>query len=99
MYFADKSSLKRKGIGSIRLKLSGFPDFVLKNVLYLLELQRNLLSLVQIRQQGHSIHMFDEIVEIRKSFDNKIIMAGYEDGKLLKLKGCFAIVQNFAYMS
>ena len=26
-------------------------------------------------------------------------MTGYEDGKLLKLKGCSATVQNFAYMS
>ena len=57
------------------------------------------MSLVQIRQQGHSIHMFDGIVEIRKSFDNKVIMIEYEDGKLLKLKGCSATLQNFAYMS
>ena len=35
VYFADKSSLKPRGIGSIKLKLSGFPDFVLNNVLYL----------------------------------------------------------------
>ena len=79
--------------------MPSFPDFVLKNVLYLLELQRSLLFLVQIRQQGHSIHMFDRIVEIRKSFDNKVIMTGYEDGELLKLKGCSTTVQNFAYMS
>ena len=26
-------------------------------------------------------------------------MTGYEDGKLLKLKGCSVIVQNFAYIS
>ena len=43
--------------------------------------------------------MFDGIVEIRKSSDNKVIMTGYEDGKLLKLKGCSATVQNFANMS
>ena len=43
--------------------------------------------------------MFDGIVEIRKSFNNKVIMTGYEDGKLLKLKGCSTTVQNFAYMS
>ena len=67
VYFADKSSIKTKGMGTIRLKMPRFPDFVLKNVLYLPELQRSLLSLVEIRQQGHSIHMFDGIVEIRKS--------------------------------
>ena len=43
--------------------------------------------------------MFDGIVEIRKSFNNKVIMTGYEDGKLLKLKGCYATIQSFAYMS
>ena len=31
--------------------------------------------------------MFDGIKEIRKSSDNQVIMTGYEDGKLLKLKG------------
>ena len=86
-------------MGTIQLKMPGFPDFLLKNVLYLPELQRILLSLVQIRQQGHSIHMFDGIVEIRKSSDNQVIMTGYEDGKLLKLKGSSARVQNYAYLS
>ena len=41
--------------------------------------------------------MFDGIVEIRKSSDNQVIMTGYEDGKLLKLKGSSARVQNYAY--
>ena len=43
--------------------------------------------------------MFDGIVKKRKSSNNKVIMIGYEDGKLLKLKGCSATVQNFSYMS
>jgi hypothetical protein len=55
VYFADKSSLKPSGMGTIRLKLPGLPDFLLHNVLYLPELQRNLLSLVHIQQQGHSM--------------------------------------------
>ena len=48
VYFAEKPSLKPKGIGSIKIILPSFPDFELKNVLYLPELQRSLLSLVQI---------------------------------------------------
>ena len=48
VYFAYKSSLKPRGVGSIRLKLFGFLNFVLKNVLYLLEFERSLISLVQI---------------------------------------------------
>ena len=99
VYFADKSSIKPKGMGTIRLKMPGFPNFLLKNVLYLPELQRSLLSLVQIRQQGHSIHMFDGIVEIRKSSNNQVIMTRYEDGKLLKLKGSSVRVQNYSYFS
>ena len=35
VYFADKSSPKPKGMGTIRLKMPGFPDFLFKNVLYL----------------------------------------------------------------
>ena len=83
VYFVDKYSLKPRGIGSIRLKLPSFPDFVLKNVVYPPDLQRILLSLLHIWKKGHSIHMFDGIVEIRKSSDNKVIMTGYEDGTLM----------------
>ena len=43
--------------------------------------------------------MFDGIVEIRKSSDNQVTMTGYEDGKLLKLKGSSARVQKYAYFS
>jgi hypothetical protein len=46
--FADGSSLKPMGIGTIKLKLPGFLDFLLHDVLYLPELWRNLLSLVHI---------------------------------------------------
>ena len=43
--------------------------------------------------------MFDGIIEIRNSSDNQVIMTGYKDGKLLKLKGSSARVQNYAYLS
>ena len=46
--FADKSILKPKGIGTIKLKLPRFLDLILQNVLYLLEFERNLLSLLHI---------------------------------------------------
>ena len=64
VYFANKSQLKPSGIGSIRLKLPGFADYILHDVLYIPQLKRNLMSLIQVRQQGHSIHVFDGIVEI-----------------------------------
>jgi hypothetical protein len=64
VYFANRSILKPSGMGTIRLKLPGLPDFLLHNVLYLPELQRNLLSLVHIRQQGHFVHVFNGEVVI-----------------------------------
>ena len=84
---ADKSQLKPSGIGSVRLKLSGLADYILSNVLYVPQLKRDLISLVQIRQQEHSIHMFDGIIEIRRAYDNVVVMNGVEDNKLLKLNG------------
>jgi hypothetical protein len=96
--FANRFSLKPTRIGTIMLKLPGFRDFLLHNVLHLLELQRNLLSLVHIRQQGLSIHLFDGKVEIRSS-DNMVVMIGWEDERLLNLKGTSTRAQNFAYLS
>jgi hypothetical protein len=49
VYFVDKSSLKPLGIGTVMLKLLRFPTFLLHDVLYLPELQRNLLSLMHIQ--------------------------------------------------
>jgi hypothetical protein len=46
--FVDGSSLKPTRIDTIKVKLLGFPKFVFHGVLYLPELQRKLLSLVNI---------------------------------------------------
>eukprot|EP00253_Pinus_taeda_P026112 PITA_26112 len=99
VFFADKSKLKPSGLGTIRLKLPGLPDFLLHHVLYLPQLRRNLLSLVHIRQQGHSIHMFDGKVEVRKASDYSLVMTGIEEERLLKLQGTSTRAQNFSYNS
>jgi hypothetical protein len=57
VYFSYKSSIKPSRMGTIRLKLPGLSDFLLHNVVYLLELQRRLLSLVYIRNKDHCVHM------------------------------------------
>jgi hypothetical protein len=90
MYFADRTSLKPSGMGTIGLTFLGILDFLLQNVLYLLELQRSLLSLVHIKQQGHFVHMFGGKVEIRKDSDNMVVMTRIEDGRPLKLNGTSA---------
>jgi hypothetical protein len=52
VYFADKSQLKPSGIGSVRLKLPIYVDYILHDILYLPQLKRNVLSLIHIRKQG-----------------------------------------------
>jgi hypothetical protein len=99
VYFADISSLKPLGMGTIRIKLHGLLDFLLHNVLYLPELQRSLLSLVHIRKQCHFVHMFGGKVEIRKEFGNMVFMTGIEDGSLLKLNGTSSHTHTVAYLS
>eukprot|EP00253_Pinus_taeda_P008830 PITA_08830 len=85
VYFADKSKLKPSELGTIKLKLPGIPNFLLHHVLYLPQLRINLLSLVQIHQQGHSIHMFDDKLEVRKASNHSLGMMGIEEERLLKL--------------
>eukprot|EP00253_Pinus_taeda_P002429 PITA_02429 len=97
VYFADQSKIKPSGLGTIRLKLPGLPDFLLDHVLYLPQLKRNLLSLVHIRQQRHSIHMFDGKLEVRKKTDHSLVMRGVEEKRLLKLQGTSAHAQHFSY--
>jgi hypothetical protein len=99
VYFVDISSLKPSRMGTIMLKFPRLLYFLLHNVIYLLELQRNLLSRVHMKQQGHSVHMFGGKVEIRKGYDNMVVMIIMEDGKLLKLKGTTAHTQTATYLS
>eukprot|EP00253_Pinus_taeda_P013981 PITA_13981 len=99
VYFADESKIKPSGLRTIRLKLPGLLDFLLDHVLYFPHLKRNLLSLVHIRQQGKSIHMFDGNLEVRKASDHSLVMRGIEEERLLKLQGTSAHAQHFSYNS
>ena len=99
IYFADQSKLKPSGLGTIRLKLPSLPDFLLHHVLYLPQLKRNLLSLVHICQQGHSIHKFDGKCEVRKAYDHSLVIRGIEEERHLKMQGTSAHAQHFSYNS
>ena len=57
-----------------------------------------MLYLIQIRQQGHSILIFDGKVEIRRASDNKTVMSGVEEDKLLKLHGMSSVALNKTYL-
>lgn len=83
--FSDKFEVKPSRIGSISLKIPHLADYVLKDVLYIPQFQQNLMSLVHIRQQGYSIHIFYGIIEICRESDNSVIMTGVKEGTLLKL--------------
>lgn len=69
---------------SIRLKIPHLAYYILKDVIYIPQFQRNLIPLIRMRYQGHSIHLFDDIIEIRRACDNSVIMIGVEEGALLK---------------
>eukprot|EP00253_Pinus_taeda_P031812 PITA_31812 len=99
IYFAAQSKIKLLGLGTIKLKLPGLPYCLLDHVLYFPQLKRNLLSLVHIRQQGNSIHMFDGNLEVRKSSDHSLVMRGIEEEGLIKLQGTSAHAQHFSYNS
>ena len=93
---SQKSS--HQGLAQLGLNCLVFQTF-LDHVLYLPQLKRNLLSLVHIRQQGHSIHMFDGKLEVRKSSDHSLVMRGKEEERLLKLQGTSAHAEHFSYIS
>jgi len=57
------------------------------------------MSLVHIRQQGHAIHVFDGIIEIKIAFDHVVFMPGVEDDKILKMKGTSSNVPNSTNLS
>jgi hypothetical protein len=57
------------------------------------------MSLVHFRQQGHSVHMIGGKVEIRKDYDNVLVMTRMEDGRLMKLNGTSAHTHIVAYLS
>jgi hypothetical protein len=92
--FADGSSLKPIGIGTIRLKLPGFQIFFCIMFSIFLSCGGTCCLLCTFNNKAIPIHMFDGKVEIRRYFDNMVIMIGWEDDKLLKLKGTSAWAHN-----
>jgi len=98
VYFDYRSSLKPLGISTMMLKFPRFSYFILHDVLYLPDLQRNFLYIMQIPRKFNSIDLFDRKFEIRRSFDKMVIMIGWEDDILLKLQGTYAQTHNSSYL-
>jgi len=59
------------------------------------------MSLIHIRKKGHSIHIFDGIIEIRRTSDHAVVMTDVEEGTLLKLNGMSSTSchENFVLMA
>ena len=73
---------------SVKVSLPRIWQKWISNVWYVPTFRKNLWSLVTIRQAEHQIIIQDGIVEINfKNYNLNILMIGYEDGKLLRMKG------------
>ena len=68
---------------------------MLHDVLFIPQLQCNLLSIILIRQQGNSILLKNGQVVVRKQYNNEVVLTGCEDGRLLKLNGTCALSNFF----
>ena len=76
------------GKGLVKFFLPDIGEKLISNVWYVSTFKKNLLSLVMIRQAGHQIIMEDGLVKINLVKQNfQTVMLGYEDGKLLRMKG------------
>ena len=68
--------------------MPGIGERLISNIWYVPTFKKKLLSLVVILQLGHQIVMEDGIIFVNLEKDAcKIVMIGYEDGKLLRMKG------------
>lgn len=68
---------------------------MISNVWYVPTFNKNLLSLLTIRQAGHLVIMDDDLVKINSVKQNmKTMMIGYEDGKLLRMKGTHILINS-----
>jgi hypothetical protein len=90
IYLADHIAHIPQGKGSIKVFFPRIGENWISNVWYVPTFKKHLLSLVTIRKDGHQIIMQYGLVNIKSKKDNlKTIMSGYDNGKLLRMKGKF----------
>ena len=86
-FLADRTQHNTYVKGVVKVYLPDIGERLISNVWYVPTFKKNLLSLVTIRQAGHQVIMEDGLVKINSVKQNmKIVMTGYEDGKLLRMK-------------
>eukprot|EP00253_Pinus_taeda_P028910 PITA_28910 len=88
IFLADDTKHTPYGKGAVKVFLPGIGEKIIFNVWYVPSFKKKVLSLVTIRQAGHQVIMEDGLVKINSVKQNlKTVMTGYEDGKLLWMKG------------
>ena len=88
VFLADDTVHTPQGKGCVKVSLPDIGEKLISNILYVPTFKKNLLSLVTILQAGHEISMRDGLIKINSIKQNyKTVMTGYEDGKLLRMKG------------
>jgi hypothetical protein len=88
VFLTDNTKHTPYGKGVVKVYLHDIGEIMISNVWYVPTFKKNLLSLVTIRQAGHQVIMEDGLVKINSVKQNmKTMMTGYEDGKLLRMKG------------
>jgi hypothetical protein len=87
VFLVDNTKRTPYGKGVVKVYLLDIGEQMISNVWYVPTFKNNLLSLVTIRQ-GHQVIMKYRLVKINSFKQNmKTMMIGYEDGKLLRMKG------------
>lgn len=64
MLLGDNKACKIKGIGSIKFKMASGLEKIIKEVRYVLDLKRNLLSMGMFDKQGYSIRAYNGTLRI-----------------------------------
>lgn len=94
----DDTTHTPQGKGSVKVFLPRIWESIISNVWYVPSFKKTLLSLILIHHSSHQRVIEDGKIKINSIKDNyKIVMTGYEDGKLLRMKGIITPrMQEFA---
>jgi hypothetical protein len=88
VFLTDNAKHTPYGKGVVKVYFPDIGERMISNIWYVPTFKKNSLSLVTIRQAGHQVIMEDGLVKINSVKQNmKTMMIGYEDGKLLRMKG------------
>eukprot|EP00253_Pinus_taeda_P033744 PITA_33744 len=88
IFLADDTKHTPYAKGVVKVYLPSIREKMISNVWYVTTFKNNLLYLVMIQQEGRQVIMVDGLVKINSvKHSLQTVMTGYEDGKLLRIKG------------